>query len=737
MLDQINASRNLQVALDLARAGAFVFPCQSSGPNKKTPCRGVYWKSVSTRDETKINALWRQHPDAIPGIDVGKSGFLVIDCDRKLNNGLAWFEAHAKENGDDLLDTPVVDTPSGGRHHFYQNSFTPQHGNSRGQLPPKKEVDIDVRGAGGFVIAPDAVFSDGSGRYTSHGSIFDAKTPPAWLRDLISPPKPTVPIAFTVKSEPVSDMRLAAYGEAALTELLSELASKQPGERNEAANLIAFRAGQLVGYGCLTNSSAQQSLEQAALSWGIRPNDKALGPKGTIARAIRDGQRSPRGPDDSASYAVEILLDHDPETGEVIEAEPFALDGELPAVLTRIPGLVGEIADWITDCAMYPQPALSLGAALTIVGTAAGRHLSGPTKSGTHLYVITLAPSGSGKDHPLTLIAPILAAADMRQHIGPSQFISMPAVINFLVRSPLSVCAMDEFGAFLKRINSKRASGFEGAISGMMRTAWGCSFKAMATPEWAGRASEAIFSPAMSIYGAVTAEEFYASLEGGDVTNGVLNRFLLIETKRMPDEVTPRSDSSVVPTSISEGLKAIYNRPGASMLCQSTINPAFDRLTISEGAEAIRKAMVQEIRAKGKVDPQAAPFFARTSENAIRLATIVAIGSGKTEIDEPTMAWAKAFALWSSETLAKGAGLYIADSDNQAMANAVRRVLEAKKGRIKRRDLIRALQHRYKPRELEEIIKALAEAEHLVIEKTVPEGGGTPTFWYSLGKNPA
>jgi hypothetical protein len=79
---------NLDVALDLARAGAFVFPCQSEGPNRKQPCKGVYWRNVSTRDEHEIRRLWSQHPDAVPGIDLAKSGLLVIDCDRKLNNGL-------------------------------------------------------------------------------------------------------------------------------------------------------------------------------------------------------------------------------------------------------------------------------------------------------------------------------------------------------------------------------------------------------------------------------------------------------------------------------------------------------------------------------------------------------------------------------------------------------------------------------------------------------------------------
>jgi len=425
----------------------------------------------------------------------------------------------------------------------------------------------------------------------------------------------------------------------------------------------------------------------------------------------------------------------DAETGEVLPEEK-SVDGELPDRLTRVPGLVGRITDWITDTALYPQRGLALGAALVLVGTAAGRHLAGPTKNGTHLYVVGLAPSGAGKDHALGQIATILAASDMKTHIGPSQFISMPAVINFLCRAPLSVCAMDEFGAFLKRINNRKASGFEGAISGLLRTAWGSSFKAMPTPEWAGRAAETIFSPAMSIYGASTAREFYDSLEGGDVTNGVLNRFIIIETRKRPDERTPLADSSDVPQDIVQGMRSIYLRNPmlAAQLCQSTSFVPFDRIAISPGAEKIRKDLILELRAKGDADPSLEPFLARTAENALRLATIVAIGKQGplAIIDAETMAWGVDFASWSTATLATGAGLYIADSDTQATANAVRRALYDRGGRMKRRDLLRALQHRYKARELEDVIKGLAEADHIRIEKEVPPKGGPPTLWYSL-----
>jgi hypothetical protein len=671
--------------------------------------------------------MWRRHPDAVPGIDLAKTGLFAVDCDCKPSNGLAWLTAHAAQFGDPLDEPPAVDTPSGGRHLYYRNDFDPPHGNGRGGLPPKAECGIDIRGAGGYVVGPGSVFTDGSGSYYLHGSLLDAAPPPEWLRGLLHPPKLPVPVAFTVAAEPVSDVRLAAYGETALAQELADLAAAGEGERNNEANRIAFRVGQLVGSGCLTYSAAYAALEAAALSWGIRPGDRVLGPRGTISRGLKAGESQPRGPVDDVGPAVEILLDMAPEP---VSAE----DHELPEHLTRVPGLVGEITDFITATALYPQRGLSLGAALTLVGTAAGRHLGGPTRSGTHLYVICLAPSGAGKDHPLTMIAPIMDAAGLRAHVGPSQFISMPAVINFLCRVPLSVCAMDEFGSFLKRINSRRASGFEGAISGMLRTAWGCSFKGMATPEWAGRASEMICSPALSIFGAVTAGDFYGSLEGSDVTNGVLNRFLLIETAAEPDECVPTAEVDHIPLSISEGLKGIYGRNVLGQLCQSLKQPAYDLLTIGVDAEKVRRQLITEIKDRGRAKPEVSPFLARTAENAIRVATIAAIGQGHMEIGLETMIWARQLAMWSTETMIRGAGLYIADSENQSIVNAIKRALGGE-GRVRRRDLLRKLAHKYKARDVEEVLKTLTiGTEEVMVEKDVRKNGGGSSYFYSMVK---
>jgi hypothetical protein len=152
---------------------------------------------------------------------------------------------------------------------------------------------------------------------------------------------------------------------------------------------------------------------------------------------------------------------------------------------TYCPGVVGDIIDWITDTTRRPNHVLALGAAVTVIGTLIGRRAATPTRSATLLYAVTLAPTGSGKQHALNCLHRLLQEAGAKHHDGPSEFISMPAVINLLLRQPLSLCAQDEFGAFLKRVNGRRASGFESNISKILRMVWGSSFEPIITPEWA------------------------------------------------------------------------------------------------------------------------------------------------------------------------------------------------------------------------------------------------------------
>jgi hypothetical protein len=234
---------------------------------------------------------------------------------------------------------------------------------------------------------------------------------------------------------------------------------------------------------------------------------------------------------------------------------------------THCPGVVGDIVDFICATARCPNRVLALATAVTVVGTLIGRRAAGPTRSATHLYTVAVGPTGCGKQHLLDSAMALVMAAGAGGHLGPSEFMSMPAVLNFITRKPMSLCVQDEYGAFLRRATHKKASVFETALSKILRTLWGTSFAPMMTPEWAGREMKMIQSPALSILGVSTADEFHAALQGESVSNGFLNRYLVFESDLRvadPEAVSGQVPSGVIRTGCESSLCFIGNPSGAS-----------------------------------------------------------------------------------------------------------------------------------------------------------------------------
>ena len=165
-----------QAALRIARKGKPVFPCKPD----KAPYTPRGFKDASA-DPEQVDAWWDKWPEAKIGMPTGTpSRVFVFDVDPK-HGGWEALETLESEHGT-LPDTLTVRTPSGGLHYYFQHvdGLT----NRTGQLP----AGIDIRGEGGYVIAPP------SAGYTveNRAPIADA---PAWLLEALrdEPRKPSGP----------------------------------------------------------------------------------------------------------------------------------------------------------------------------------------------------------------------------------------------------------------------------------------------------------------------------------------------------------------------------------------------------------------------------------------------------------------------------------------------------------------------------------------------------------------
>jgi hypothetical protein len=159
----------IRTALALAARGLHVFPCR---PRDKRPATANGLKDATT-DPDIIRAWWQQQPDNNIAIATGAaSGIFVLDVDG-LDAEAALRRLEAEHGG---LPATVEAITARGRHVYFRS---PQETvrNSAGKVGPH----IDVRGDGGYVIAPPSIHPNGRRYCWSVDSANYIADAPGWL----------------------------------------------------------------------------------------------------------------------------------------------------------------------------------------------------------------------------------------------------------------------------------------------------------------------------------------------------------------------------------------------------------------------------------------------------------------------------------------------------------------------------------------------------------------------------
>ncbi len=168
-----------EAAMDYARRGWRVFPLTGKVPAEKGGCGCL----DATADLGAVAAWFRGYAGASVGIATGAtSGLVALDVDADKGG----FESlHDLETKHGLLpDTPRVVTGGGGTHIYlgHPGGHVP---NSAGRLGP----GLDIRGDGGYVVAPPSVHPDTLRTYQWEAGSSPDDVPlapmPGWLLDLL------------------------------------------------------------------------------------------------------------------------------------------------------------------------------------------------------------------------------------------------------------------------------------------------------------------------------------------------------------------------------------------------------------------------------------------------------------------------------------------------------------------------------------------------------------------------
>jgi len=381
-------------------------------------------------------------------------------------------------------------------------------------------------------------------------------------------------------------------------------------------------------------------------------------------------------------------------------------------------GYLSTLSSWMTDSAMYPQAVLSIGNAIAALGALMGHRYQNEDGARTNMMVIGLAPSGSGKDHPIRCSQRMFNDCDLSKLIG-GQPASGPGVISTVKKSGgRKLLQIDEIGRILASINSERAAGYEKQILTELMMIFSASNGVYTGREYANqdeRPTITIDQPCLSIYGATVAENLYDSITSRDAIDGFLSRWLLFQAPEgYVDRVIDRKKLEVN-EDILEIVQTLERQPTTDNPYGIGISPL--SVAYSEDARKVFHDYWTEIDKRKKTANGLGAILARMPEHIAKLSLIVWCGSGSDEIRTDHVQWAidvVEYCIANSVVIARE---YITDGNFDKQTKRIHRYIgESGKDGISRTRLSKKFTN-LKSRDLSESLTKLAESGLIKINR--------------------
>jgi len=636
----------MEAAIDYATNGFRVFPCR---PNAKQPATAHGCLDATTDLET-IERWWSETPEA--NVAIATDDLFVLDVDPA---GRPWV---GTVNYDDLMRGAMTTTPRGGMHYWFRQTNGQDLHNTAGKVA----VGVDTRANGGYVLVPPSIVN---GRPYTWLAELEGELPtiPPWLLELLD-----------VRA-PIRDTVAEAIPEGSRNHVLARFAGY-------------FRRSGMVESEILASLRVINQVRR-------RPpvDDAELAQiAGSVARYE---------PDFIEQSLIMSHFDNNADDEPQPAEEPAAA---FPAeCIDAMPAVLREAFDYVTDTAIKPQPALTLGALLALFGAATGRKVRDDYDTRTNVMILGLAPSGSGKEHPRQINKQLMLTAGMEMVNGPERIGSHAGIIASVAHHPIRLFQLDEIGRLLATMRDPKASHLFNVGTVLMQ------LYSSANTIWTGDAYadlskvKTINQPHVCVYGTSVPESLYGGLSPENLTDGLVGRLLVLQSDDVPDRRKPITTG--IPFRVTETLRAWYEfRPnGGGNLDHG--EPIVVEKTADADArhEEYCDAVNSRHRDESNID---AAVWSRAPEKAAKLALIFACAESvdlAPRITLDAVNWGIRLANYSTRLVLQAARNAIAGSEYES---DLKFVFGCVRGEISQRELTRRTQ-RLKQRERQEILADL------------------------------
>ena len=294
--------------------------------------------------------------------------------------------------------------------------------------------------------------------------------------------------------------------------------------------------------------------------------------------------------------------------------------------LPKTYGLIKEITDFILASSFIKQPSLAISASLGLVATLICRKLvfSG---NAPNLYVLNVAPSGSGKDAPQQCVKNILIDLNLTHLLGAGDYVSDASLMDSLPQLPVRLDIVDEASGLLKAVN-KGGNTFDGKMADILCELYTSSNSRFLGRQLAnGETRGQVDRPGVSLLMSTTPRGFQESISIKAVEKGLLGRTLIFEG----DPLNPAErvkDFPQISPSIREKVMSLASIESAVSDTQiGGISQKVIEIQSDADATKLLDAVFYEIDGMRRNEPQDSlrlPIIARMFQQVCKIALVAA-----------------------------------------------------------------------------------------------------------------
>ena len=390
----------------------------------------------------------------------------------------------------------------------------------------------------------------------------------------------------------------------------------------------------------------------------------------------------------------------------------FVNPGPLPEELAYVPGFVNDLANWTVPRSHSPNQTLALAGALAMLAHLSGRTFVDMSGTRTNLYMIALAPSGSGKESPRSTNNHLAKSVGISSSIMDN-VASGEALEDELVKMPSLLLQSDEIAALFGQMRGR--DRLSKALSARLRTLFTSSGHDYVLRKKANSTGQAkvVANPHLTLFGTGVPEELLDDLTPQEIRNGLFGRCIILSAQ---DENRRRSPFAFekFPKHLLEAAKYLakleYGRPGRE-----------PELWVVEEDDKARELKGQSMEFFGKMRSMLAEadlknahaIVARIDEKVSKLALLYAISFNpfSPRITVDAVEWAVRFAAYAVKWMLYEAQFHVAEGKFGKLMERTKSIISKRGGSIDRRDLVRALH--CDEAMLKKLIKALLIAEEI------------------------